>query len=146
MTREERATRARALHRAGWTDPAIAAHLGVSTRTVLRLRHEPTRTRKATVIIDRPKPSASWHRHGACTRPTPVPADWDGDGDTTESIAAQNICMLRCPVRALCLAEAMHVEGAMPTGGRNGIAGGLTPVQRASLYRTLRSRTQEVPA
>ncbi|MDJ1132454.1 WhiB family transcriptional regulator [Streptomyces iconiensis] len=140
MTRAELADHTRSLYRAGLHDHEIAARLGTSQRTVLRLRHTPPPTSEVAMHIEKPRAASGWHRHSACTRPTPVVADWSGDGDTTESIAAQNICHLRCPVRALCLAEAMHVEGAARTRDRGSIAGGLNPQQRNALYRTLRDR------
>ncbi|MGW7350901.1 WhiB family transcriptional regulator [Streptomyces sp. NPDC054784] len=134
----ELAALARRLHRAGQSDTEIGVRLGISSRTVLRLRH--TRPGIAEQpLVERPEPG--WHQHAACTREQPVATDWSAPGDTTESVAAMNVCALRCPVRALCLAETLHIEGGDGVSHREGIAGGLTPKQRYAVYRELYDRS-----
>ncbi|HEY4614884.1 MAG TPA: WhiB family transcriptional regulator [Citricoccus sp.] len=56
--------------------------------------------------------------------------------DPVEKRAALAICH-DCPVRRDCLAEAMEQETGVDLHGRYGIRGGMTPVQRRELARSI---------
>lgn len=63
-----------------------------------------------------------------------------GDGEMWFSFDPRDIaCAIDvcngCPVRDACLEAALRAEGQSPGGQRYGIAGGLTPSQRARLRR-----------
>lgn len=80
------------------------------------------RARGTLTVPDHERPVPGWQARGLCVR-LGIPGD-----DLTPSVCAQ------CPVRQLCLADALATE----TGGamhRYGIRGGLDPTHRAALAR-----------
>lgn len=81
----------------------------------------------------------SWTDQAACVDvPTevffPVPPRTGGHPDYGP---ARAICG-RCPVRAECLADALHSE-PQASGKRYGFVGGMTPGQRSERYHELRT-------
>jgi len=85
-----------------------------------------------------------WRTLAAC-------ADVDPDvmfpkpSDAAGTARAKAVCS-HCPVRDLCLADAMSDEGGKNKDRRHGILGGLTPSQRYSLHHRLRMRQKKQAA
>ncbi len=80
--------------------------------------------------------SASWQMRGACVG---QPERWffpDGGGPNANYAYAKGrrVCA-RCPVRVLCLTEAIKLEGRLDQQWRFGLWGGLTPGERVELMR-----------
>ncbi len=78
----------------------------------------------------------SWQTHGACIG---QPERWffpDGGGPNANHAYAKGrrVCA-RCPVRDLCLADAMRAEGWQEVQWRFGLWGGKTPAERVELMR-----------
>ena len=63
--------------------------------------------------------------------------------DPRDIAVAVSVCN-SCPVRDACLEQALRAEGQFPSGQRYGVAGGLTPSQRARLTGRVRHRRTEV--
>ncbi|MGO3089551.1 MAG: WhiB family transcriptional regulator [Galactobacter sp.] len=91
-------------------------------------------------MISAPAPrDGRWKTEGSCAQ-VPVVADADpwfptnvANPDTWET--PRRICHA-CPVRDLCLADAMNAEaGLITSGSRWGMWGGLTPKERADLAK-----------
>lgn len=89
-----------------------------------------------------PQPGAApgnlWTAVAACAGMDPDIFHPHGKGNALY-IRARAVCA-RCPVRAQCLAEALAVEVSRTGEYRHGMWGGLTPDERASLYRRSRWR------
>ncbi|MGW6395435.1 WhiB family transcriptional regulator [Streptomyces sp. NPDC055103] len=69
-----------------------------------------------------------WRMAAACLRVAPD-AMFPDPGNRTASAAAVAVCAT-CPVRLVCLTEALDEEGGRTKDNRFGIRGGLTPSQR----------------
>lgn len=80
-------------------------------------------------------PVDGWQKAGRCREIGPgafVPATDHEPLDLYRQ--ARPVCA-GCPVKAQCLEYALDLEGPVPTAGRSGIYGGLSPRQRYSVYR-----------
>jgi hypothetical protein len=97
---------------------------------------------KARFTFDTSIPN--WHYDADCRQYDPELWYADGTGKTLaykDLTAAKDICS-GCPVRQLCLEDAMRQEGGIATEARHGIRAGLTPAERYSLHRqTTRKKT-----
>lgn len=74
-----------------------------------------------------------WRLYAECG---PGDTDLFYSKDPVEKRAALAMCH-DCPVRRDCLAEAMEQETGVDLHGRYGIRGGMTPVQRRELARSM---------
>lgn len=84
--------------------------------------------------------SAGWVEHALCREVGPSLFERADDDDTGGGHAyndGRKVCLL-CPVRALCLDEAMRMEGDLHHSARTGMWGGMAPKQRARYYPTWR--------
>lgn len=74
-----------------------------------------------------------WRDRAACLGLDPL---FDTVVDHREDLAAArkavDICAT-CPVTQVCLDDALEEEAGLPTRGRHGIRGGLTPAERRKL-------------
>ncbi len=80
--------------------------------------------------------SPSWQTRGLCAG---QPDRWffpTGSGQATNHAYAKGrrVCA-RCPVRDLCLADAMRMERGLSLQFRHGMWGGMTPEERVELMR-----------
>jgi hypothetical protein len=76
------------------------------------------------------RPVPEWRRLAACRSHDP---DLFHPSSPAVAAVAKRVCA-ECPVRATCLADALAWES---TRNRHGIAGGLTPIERARLAAAL---------
>jgi Transcription factor WhiB. len=83
----------------------------------------------------------TWRDHAVCAKPDITRPDaMFPDYDSTDLELARGICA-SCPVKAMCLLDALETEQGRGTGNRHGVRAGRTPKQRHSLYmRSLRER------
>lgn len=86
-----------------------------------------TSTARVRVPID-PDRAPAWTDQAACVGADPEL--WFPDRGRAGYDAARAICDT-CPVKALCLKDAMSTEN---TNTRFGMRGGLTPEERATVY------------
>lgn len=72
--------------------------------------------------------------------------DFSRPGSRAEQNTAKKICWLLCPVREVCLTQALVDEWGMslPDRRREGIRGGFTPADRADWERRERDRRRRV--
>lgn len=87
---------------------------------------------KRTLVVARPP---SWTEQGACV------GKWEQydsqEGARIGSRRAAAMCA-DCPVRAQCLEDALEAEGDLRALFRDGIRGGLTPMDRTKLSRLIK--------
>ncbi|MGH3773710.1 MAG: WhiB family transcriptional regulator [Pseudonocardiaceae bacterium] len=81
-------------------------------------------------------PVPGWRREAACAASADVEF-YPEKGDQAAVVVAKRVCS-GCPVRAQCLAEVLTWEPC--SGYRHGVAGGLTPRERARLVAARESQ------
>lgn len=105
------------------------------TITALSLTR-PTDTRQSE-----PTPDAEWRDEASC-REFPITGDfdpWFPEGHNPVYAQARAICQA-CPVRLLCLEDAIESERGWSKQSRHGMVGGLTPGERYKLDLDRRNR------
>lgn len=87
-----------------------------------------------------------WHDLGTCREPDRDPDLW-AEETGKRAQQARALCWMHCRVRVRCLTYTLDREPATDQAShRYGIAGGLTPRERAQLARDMRDRNKAAAA
>jgi Transcription factor WhiB len=76
-------------------------------------------------------PVESWRELSLCALPEAAGVDWHGKNPGPRSEAA--LWCMACPVRLICLEDAMETERGFARGSRSSIYGALTAKERCRL-------------
>lgn len=82
----------------------------------------------------------AWATEAVCAQTDPDEF-FPEKGESDKTRASKKICN-DCPVRALCLEEAMATEGNRSASGRFGVWGGYSPVERTRLAKARAHRLE----
>lgn len=104
----------------------------MTTRPLAHPPHHP-----ATAHIPTTYGHTGWQNQAACSGCDTEA--WFTGSDHVGSATARAICA-SCPVRAECLALALHTEQGLSAATRFGLYGGHSPAQRAALDPTAGTR------
>lgn len=123
----------------GHSSKAISERLGVAKRTIDRWRAS-----RAGAPLEQPADDPYWQQYARCAEVDAGLFFPPEENPANHSYTRARAICATCPVRAVCLEDAMGREGNASAEGRAGMWGGLSPDRRAALSRA--RRPQEAAA